>query len=748
MSPTPRTPAPSTSSILPCALRPGPSTLSKSAIAAVIAVINTMGHGGGTARADDQPAARPNDASAQPSTVLPEVEVNGESGYNTDSLSLQKFGNSLLTTPRTASVITPQLMQDQGVTSMIDALRNVSGVSIGAGEGSYQGDNLSIRGFAARSDIFLDGMSDFGNYDRDPFNTQQYEVIKGPSSVEFGRGSVGGAVNQESKTAQLQEFTAGSAEYGSDNTKRATLDFNEPIAGLANSAFRINMMGDGSQVTDRDDASFARWGIAPTIAFGINTPTRLTLSYFHQSEDNTPDYGIPWLFDRPAAVPQNTYYGFASDYLKTNVDIATVKFEHDFNDNLTLHEQFRFANYHRDFRISQADTSAIAPGTPFDQMQVGRDIIDGDSTDKLFDEDINLTSKFNTGPVQHTLVTGFEYVRQSVDPTRIEPTWANVPGTSLFFPDDQGPFPGTGSIGTSVTAYVQTISAYVIDTLKLGKQWTLLLGGRYDHVSSDYNESVTDTHFDVTNDLGSWRSALIYQPAKNGSIYVSGGTSVHPNIAQLSISSEPALPPSTASVAVGRDLEVEIGTKWSLFDNRLSINGALFWDQLKNPAPVDLDDPLIDTFGGKEIMMGFEFGMIGHITNRWQVLANYTVLDSKVTSASDPTFIGGPALNAPKNTFSLWTTYDLPWKLQVGFGSNAVSSRVASEQPDPATGSLMTAPGYIIFSAMVKYQMTQNIDVQLNVINLTDAYYYDGVHPGHVIPGEGRTFFISTNFKF
>ncbi len=397
MSSTPKTPALSSSNQT-CGLRPGPGTLSKGAIAAVIAVINTMGHGGSTAWADDQPA-KPADANTQPSTTLPEVEVNGESGYDADAVNLQKFSNSiLLATPRSATVVTPQLMQDQGVTTMLGALRNVSGVSIGAGEGSYQGDNLSIRGFAARSDIFMDGMSDFGNYNRDPFNTQQIDVLKGPSSVEFGRGAVGGAVNQESKTAQLQEFTAGSLEYGSDNTKRATLDYNQPISGLENSAFRINMMGNGSQVTDRDDASYARYGIAPTISFGINTPTRLTLSYFHQSEDNTPDYGIPWLNDRPAPVPRNAYYGFASDYLKTDVDMATIKFEHDFNDTFTLHEQFRFANYHRDFRISQADTSTIAPGTPLQDMQVSRDIIDGVSTDKLIDEDINLCFQIQHRP--------------------------------------------------------------------------------------------------------------------------------------------------------------------------------------------------------------------------------------------------------------------------------------------------------------------------------------------------------------
>ena len=146
--------------------------------------------GGNCARAQDQkPASDPDAAPVQ----LPEVLVTESPGYDADSLSLQKFPQPLLTTPRSAEVLTPALLQDQGVTSLRDALRNVSGVSINAGEGSYQGDNFSIRGFPARSDIYIDGMNDFGNYNRDPFNFEAIEVLKGPSSVEFGRGSAGGA---------------------------------------------------------------------------------------------------------------------------------------------------------------------------------------------------------------------------------------------------------------------------------------------------------------------------------------------------------------------------------------------------------------------------------------------------------------------------------------------------------------------------------------------------------------------------
>ena len=723
----------------------------KTALAATMALVNAIMLTGGSARAQDQaaPMTSGSNANTQPATRLPEVVVSGEEGYEASSLSLEKYSEPLLTTPQSASVVTGQLMRDEGVDTLRDSLRNVSGISIGAGEGSYQGDNFSIRGFAARSDIFLDGMNDFGSYNRDPFNTEEVEVLKGPSSAEFGRGSSGGAVNLESKTPQLRGFTEGSAMYGTDNTQRATLDVDQPIHGLEGAAFRLNLMGDRSDVAGRNDASYGRWGAAPSLAFGIGSPTRLTLSYFHQSEDNVPDYGIPWLFDKPAPVNRDNFYGFKSDYFKTDVNIGTLKFEHDFNDTFTLREQFRMADYYRSFRISQADTGALTPETPLSSAEVTRDIIDATSTDRLVDEDINLLSKFDIGPTTNSLVSGMEYVHQSVNPRRIEPGWEDVPSTGLLNPNENQRFTGFGPISTAVNAHVDTLSAYLIHTMKIGKKWTLIGGVRLDRVSSHYDETVPPpAGFSATNDLPSWRAALVYQPLPTGSIYVASGTSVHPNIAQLSISSEPTLPPQTADVGVGRNFEIEVGTKWELFDKRMLLSSAVFWDEQTNPAPVDLDDPLVFVFNGKERVIGFEFSAVGSLTRQWQLLLNYTYQYGEVTSASDPTLIGHPVLNCPQNTVSLWTTYDLPWKFQAGFGLNAVSSRTASESPDPANGLLMRAPGYVILSAMLKYHVTKNIDLQANVENLTNQYYYDGVHPGHVVPGEGRTLFISANFKF
>jgi catecholate siderophore receptor len=716
------------------------------ALAATVALVNSMLSGADCARAQD-PLSPTATGSAAPEQ-MPEVEVTGSGGdgYNAESLSLPQFQEPLLTTPRSASVVTKQLMQDENVSTLRDALRNVSGISIGAGEGSYQGDNFSIRGFPSRNDIYLDGMNDFGNYNRDPFNIEEVEVLKGPSSAEFGRGSSGGVVNEETKEPELEGFTAGSATYGTDNQERGTLDFNQPISRLPGSAFRLNLMGQHSDVTDRDDAVYNRWGVAPSLSLGLGTPTRVTISYFHQSEDNRPDFGIPWLFDRPAPAPRNTFYGFSDDSMKTNVNIGTIRIEHDFNDIFTLGEQFRDASYGRDFRITEGQVvDGVTPATPLDDIQVERNIIDGDGTDKLIDEDLRLLSTFDTGPVHNSLVAGFEYVHESDFTTRVEPGWEDVPNTSLLHPTNPA-FPGFGPVSTATAVNVDTLSAYLIHTMKFGSQWSLIGGLRFDDVSSSYRESISppDTLLD-SDALWSWRAALVFQPLPNGSIYLSAGNSVHPNIAQISLSSETTLPPNAQQAAIGRNLEVELGTKWDLFDKRFSVESAVFWDEETNAAPVDLDDPI---FIGVERAVGFEFGGVGHLTDAWQLVANYTLEYTKILSSNVPGMAGNPALNAPKDTFSLWTTYNLPWSLQVGAGCNLLSARYASNVPDPANGLLMQAPGYIIFSAMLKYQINKDVSIQANLDNLTNKYYYDGVHPGHIIPGEGRTLFISTQFKF
>ena len=727
----------------PAVLQSGPGLLAKGALTAAVALVNSMLPS--AARAQSQ-------STSGSISTLPEVEVTGtEEGYQADTLSSSKYTGSVLTTPQAVQVITPQLREDQDDSSLRDTLRNVSGLALGAGEGSYQGDNFTLRGFNASTDIFVDGMQDFGNYYRDPFNIENVEVLKGPSAAEFGRGSTAGAVNMVTKTPELESFVAGSAVYGTDETHRGTLDINEPIPWLQGSAFRLNVMGDQSEVTNRNDVDYNRYGFAPSLAFGLDTPTRIILSYFYQYEDDNPDYGIPWVNDRPAPVGRDAFYGFTDDYLKARVNEGTITFEHDFNDNLTLHERLRLSDAYRNLRVTQGQLADedTPPGESLDDIEAERVEIDGVSNERDVDNDINLQWKGSDGPFDNKVVLGFEYLHQSADPRRAEPSWTGVPSTSLLHPDQGDPFTGFGYTSIIVNSHADTYSEYLTDTLKIGKQWTVIGGLRYDSISSLYNESLAPvTNFTANNARLNWRGALVCQPAPNGSIYAGVGESFHPNVQQQSLINEPTLPESFKDIPVGENLDYELGTKWNLFNERLSTAADLFWDDQKNPAAEDADDDLLYVTNGRERDIGIELDAAGRITDAWQVSASFTYQRGVVTSANPSNLVGEPILNTPKCSFSTWTTYELPWNFQVGVGVDGVGARAGSETPDPVNGLTQEGPGYVLVNAMLKYQINSHVDIQINATNLLDQAYYDSIHPGHAVPGEGRTFFVSTNFKF
>jgi catecholate siderophore receptor len=335
-----------------------------------------------------------------------------------------KFSEAPLDTPQTITAVPQEVMQQQGVTTLRDALRNVAGISLAAGEGGAQGDNLTIRGFTACNDLFIDGMRDFGSYYRDPFNTQEVEVLQGPSSVTFGRGSTGGVVNQATKTPGLTRFISGDVDFGTDLTRRVALDIDQPLPQLGKgAAFRLNLMGDEGGVAGRDVAENRRFGVAPSLALGLGTLTRWTFSYFHQNADDNPDYGIPWLFNGPAPVPHNDYYGFKNgNYLRTYDDIGTAKVEHDVNSHITLRDQVRYANYVRDVLITEPQIPAgVTLATPLSSIAVTRHEIGVNSVESFLDEQLDLTAHLQTGFIRHDVVAGIEAGRETSDPTR--PTW-------------------------------------------------------------------------------------------------------------------------------------------------------------------------------------------------------------------------------------------------------------------------------------------------------------------------------------
>jgi catecholate siderophore receptor len=712
-------------------------------------------------------------------TQLPPISVEGGStgggDYQPTQPTLPKLTQPLIDTPQTIEAVPRQLMDDQGVTNMRDALRNVPGISIAAGEAASQGDSLTIRGFTARGDIYLDGMRDFGSYYRDPFFLDDIEVLKGPSSILFGRGSTGGVIEQDSKVPTLSPFIAGTASFGSDFTKRLTADIDEPLPSLGQgAAFRVNVMAHDSEVSRRDDAENSRFGIAPSLALGLGTPTRLTLTYLHQTEYDTPDYGVPWLYQgvagqgtglaRPANISQNNYYGFENgNYLRTNVDIPTAKFEHDFSENLSFRDQLRYAHYTREFSITEPQLYIpgtntpllVAPGTPLSALSVTRNQLYGTSLETYLVNQSDLTAKFKTGFIAHTLVAGLELGRETSDPIRyttlFSPTLSTT--TSLVMPTP-GQADNASTYLSSITkTTAETQAIYALDTLQLTDQWQVMGGLRLDRFDASFQQTTLANpltgagaanvglgHVDKT---ASWRGAILYKPAPNGSIYFDAGTSFDPSAEQLSLSA------ANANLSPTKNTSFELGTKWNLFHESLLVTGAVYETQQTNVRETDPNNPLFQILVGDAVAKGIELGAVGRITERWQVLAGYAYTYSVIDS-SPQNDLGHRLANVPMHTGNVWTTYRLPSEITIGGGIDIVASRFAATTPTTAGGVNFwkEVPGYWTLNAMARYPLNQHVDLQLNFYNLTNNQYYDQVHPAHVIPGAGTSALFTASFKY
>ena len=660
------------------------------------------------------------------------------------SASLPKFQAPLLNTPQTIDVVTQQTMTQQGVTMLRDSLRNVAGISLAAGEGGAQGDNLTIRGFTARNDLFIDGMRDFGSYYRDPFNTQEVQVLQGPASVNFGRGSTGGVVNQATKLPDLNHFANIGLQFGTDATRRVTADVDVPFQAFGKAAaFRVNGMGTIANVAGRDVAENRRTGIAPSLAFGLGTPTRFTFSYFHQNADDIPDYGIPWLYNGPAPVNRNNYYGLEDgNYLRTYDDIGTARVEHDVNSHVIVRDQFRYASYARRALITEGQLTGIPLGTPLDAMQVTRHEIGVNSDETYLDDQLDLIAQFNTGFIKHTFVSGLEGGRETSSPTRPNFT---APTTSLLDPDPSQSLNPNPTISSQVHDAAVSGGAYALDTATIGTKLILTGGVRFDRFDNVFNQTIpTVTRFERVDEKPTWRAAVVYKPVAAGSIYFDAGTSFNPSAETLALSA------GTANIAPETNKTYEFGTKWEL-GRRLSANSSWFRTTKQNAREADPTNPLLYVLAGNQRVSGTEVDVRSRITSRWDMIASYAYLDSKVVSSQFyPKAIGYPLANVPKNTFSAWETYHLPAHFELGAGANYVASRNASSTVplDPTTGLVKQVPGYWTFSAMASRPIGEHMSIQVNGYNLANRYYYDQIHPAHIIVGAGRSALVGINFKF
>ncbi len=673
-------------------------------------------------------------------TTLPTVSViesDSDDRYNSTESSFYKLNQKLIDAPKTVSTVTRKLMDDQAATTVADALRNVPGISLAAGEASSQGDNISIRGFSARNDYFVDGMRDFGSYYRDSFNLENIEVIQGPSSALFGRGSTGGAIQQNTKQAFLGSKKEGTVMVGTNQTTRATADINTKIGET--SALRINAMGHKNNVAERDETNYSRAGFAPTLAFGIGTDTRFNLSHVYQTEDDIPDYGIPFYAGKPAATKRSNYYGFNnSDHLKTDVNITTAKFEHDLSKDSTIRSQARYARYSREVQVTEPQMSNNA-------NTVSRSIKARNSVETYLGNQTDLTNKFSTFGLKHESIAGFALESETSTPTAT--TYSGVASTTLAFPNDDASFSYSSKSASYTKTKLDTVAAYIADTIKISPNWEVSLSGRYDKLQTSYDSLSSNgarTILSRNDNLFSYNGGLTYKPAENGSVYISHGTSFNPSAESLSLST------STANVKPEKNTVTEIGTKWEFFKKRLSSTFAVFKAEKENAR--ENTGLVSNTLSGTQQVYGFQSQISGKVTDKLQLILGYTYLDAKITkSAISSNYVNRRLGNTPQHSANLFATYKVTNAWEIGGGGNYVSERFVTptSAADSVTGTIRNVPGYVVFNAMTKYTVNKNVDLQLNINNITNKYYFDQIRGTQsAVPGEGRVVLLTTKVKF
>ena len=672
---------------------------------------------------------------------IEEIRVTG-----VRSLLRDKMGETELNTPQSVTVINSELIMGQAATRLEDALRNVPGITLNAGEGAARGDTVNIRGFSAFNDFFIDGIRDAAVYTRDIFDADSVEVLQGPSAVLFGRGSTGGAINQVTKAPLLTPLANLNSMVGTNDLFRTSGDFNFPFAAAA--AFRVNVMGESSAMPGSDFAKNRRWGIAPALGLGIGAQDSLTFTYLHQHENNVPDNGIPFIAGAPAPVARDSDFGLVSDTNTTTDDIATAHYKHDFSANLSISDTLRYAHYEFDYQSAMPNFGSTVPtaATPLASIMVGRDRPGSSGIQSNLTEQIDLSAHFTTGAITHSLITGLEVARQTSALERYSnPFDANnqwIPETPLLDPNPAESLPTNLPVSSRQDTSARSQSVYISDTIGFNAYFDLLASARYDRFSADYDQltvasgAVLDLNH--VDNVGSPRAALEYKPTAQQTYYLAYGTSFDPSAEALTLTTK------TANLGPVKAKSYETGAKESLLGGGLLLTAALFRTQVDNAQTNDPDNPTLTILNGNQRVDGLQLQASGHLTRNWELFAGYSALDGKTLSSGNAAYVGKQLANVAHNTLNLWTEYYLPHGIEIGGGGNWVGPRFAD------SGETARLPGYVVWNAMASYQFTKNASLQLNGLNLFNRYYfsapyYTSLSENHVIPGAGRSATLSIN---
>lgn len=727
-------------------------------------------------------------------TTMPAITVTAKPESDATSLRATTTGvarglQDQRDIPQSVTVVTDRLMEERQVDTLNQALRLMGGISFLAGEGGEQ--DVRLRGFSMSGDLYVDTIHDPGFYDRDTFNFDRIELLRGSASMLFGRGSTGGVVNQVSKQAFLSNASVVNFTGGSYGFLRFTGDFNLKTGD--SSALRINLMRN---TADNNGNSIDKEGAALNFRWGIGTSDEFYAAAFYLNNDNGINYGLPWVrvsFTQPGfgpAVmipglnPGNLYYGAPSDYNAGGASYGTLGWLHRFQDGGELRAQARYGSYDRDQRAStirfcqrttNPNTGVVnnpdCPPTPqgLDTINAATILTRG-TANKVQDmrttyAQMDYSNRFGWFGVNHEVLAGVDLAFEDFSGYAMTlPSGVvldkNSPRTTIGTPDN-----GYGWVNEGLRQKMQqsafdarAAGIFAQDLIQVAEYWKVLLGLRYDYFKGDYQAFQTAAGTPVppgtiTADRrrsdGEWseRLGLLYQPNPNSSYYFSYGTSFNTSGDTYAYD----LPGSNTPPESSRN--IELGAYWTLFEGRLSSRASVFnitkyhERNRDSPAGTPIEDYLLS---GRRHATGIDIDIAGRITPQWDVFVSYAWIPIAEIDVgnTDGTAISGervgerPSLT-PRNSGSVWTTYQLLPQLRLGAGITFRSSQTPNRNPPG-----IVAPSFVTGDLMAQYDFSDKVGLMVNATNFTNRYYADTLYTGHYGPGAPRSVQATLTLRF
>jgi catecholate siderophore receptor len=688
---------------------------------------------------------------------------------------IAKGNQDLKDIPQTVTVMTEKLMSDRNLDDFRQVLKTTSGVTFLAGETGEE--DVRMRGFSLQQagDIYVDGLRDAPLIERDTFNLDRVEVLKGSASMLFGKGSTGGIVNQVNKQPFLMDQNEANITVGSGHSRRLTGDFNKQTG--EDSALRINAMVHkaenwGSAVDKKGAAVAYRWGIGERDEF--------TTSLYHLETHGRPLYSHPWMVDNGAStnggsgantkgtlVPvlaAKNFYGMASDHLRTETTYATLGHKHRFDQDSEINTTVRYGQYSRDLLGTQVNFSRLTAWADLNDNTALR----RSPKARFGDSDVvqmqsDYTHKFQGLGLQHSLIAGIDFNQESARrnnsataglPTPYAETQVGTPNNGVGIVDNRVLTP-------TMSFKSRNLGTYAQDTVQLTDEVKLQGGLRVEHFSTTYTDA-QGYSVDLSKTLASPRIGALWQPNPSTTYYTSWGTSyntsgdtylygVGTSLAPMTLQGNPqTLKPNanltTLNTPAEKSRNFEVGGKFELFEGKSLLGLALFHSEKFNERNTDVDSATNQyLLSGKRHATGMELNFAGRLSAAWEMFYNHTWIPRAridVSSATGNMKQGDRPGLTPEHSASLWTTYRVAPMWRVGSGLNYRG------QQTPLINAHITTAAFTTVDAMVEHTLSDNTVLKLNVSNLTNKLYIDQVYSGFYIPGAPRRVELSLKALF